>query len=165
MHSNNKTSKSVIPALQSIKLIDQVRERIAYKHYSLRTEQAYVYWVRWFIRWSGLRHPRDMGAPDIEKFRIYLVNDRQISSSTHRQALSALLFLYREVLGIELPWMSEIGRPKQHVCLPVVLTLEEVQRILVVMVGVYGLIARVPYGTGMRIIETLTTHPADYGFA
>lgn len=164
MHSNNKTSKSKIPALQSVKLLDQVRERIAYKHYSLRTEQAYVYWVRWFIRWSGLRHPRDMGAPDVERLLIYLVNDRQISSSTHRQALSALLFLYREAPDIELPRMSGIGRPKQQVRLPVVLTPEEVQRILLVMVGVYGLIARVLYGTGMRIMETLSLRVKDLDF-
>lgn len=164
MYSNNKTSKSNIPALQSVKLLDQVRERIAYKHYSLRTEQAYVYRVRWIIRWSGLRHPPDMGEPDVERFLIYLVNDRQISSSTHRQVLSALLFLYREVLDIELPWMSEIGRPKQQVRLPVVLTPEEVQRILLVMVGVYGLIARVQYGTGMRIMETLSLRVKDLDF-
>ena len=95
------------------RLLDQVRESIRYKHYSLATEKIYVYWIRFFIRWSGLRHPKEMGAPEVEAFLSMLVAERHISPSTHRQALSALLYLYKEVLKIELPWLNEIGRPKE----------------------------------------------------
>lgn len=91
------------PALRSIRLLDQVCERIRYLHYSLQTEKAYLYWVRFFIRWHGrsgtMRHPRDMGAAEVEAFLTMLANERHVSASTHNQALSALLFLYREVLG------------------------------------------------------------------
>src|SRR2546422_10324840 len=90
MYGNNKTSKNIIPSLQSVKLLEQVCERIAYKHYSLRTEQAYVYWVRWFIRWSGLHHPRDVGAADVERF---LFSQRSTNISvqpTNRRCLVSL---------------------------------------------------------------------------
>jgi len=86
------------PALHSTRLLDQVRERARYLHYSLPTEKAYLYWVRFFVRWHGLRHPRDMGAPEVQAFLTMLAAQRRVSSSTHNQALSALLFLYREVL-------------------------------------------------------------------
>lgn len=95
------------------RLLDLLRERIRYKHYSLRTEQAYVHWVRAFIRQQGMRHPRDMGAAEVEQFLCWLANERNVAPSTHNQALSALLFLYREVLDVDLPWMNEIGRPKK----------------------------------------------------
>src|ERR1700709_73511 len=99
------------PGLQSTRLLDQVRERARYLHYSLRTEDAYVYWARFFIRWHGLKHPRDMGAPEVEAFLTMLASERHVSSSTHNQALSAILFLYREVMAIELPWMAQLNRP------------------------------------------------------
>src|SRR5215211_3601921 len=99
------------PTLQSTRLLDQVRERARYLHYSLATEKAYLYWVRFFVRWHGLRHPRDMGAPEVESFLTMLATQRRVSSSTHNQALSALLFLYREVLAQDLPWMEGIKRP------------------------------------------------------
>lgn len=83
-----------------------MRERLRYLHYSLRTEQTYVYWVRWFIRFHGLRHPREMGKDEVEAFLTMLANDRKVSVSTHRQALSALLFLYKEVLSQNLPWLA-----------------------------------------------------------
>ncbi len=101
------------PPLRSGRLLDQLRERIRYCHYSLRTEQAYVYWVRGFVRFSGLRHPREMGAAEVEAFLSHLANDRHASPSTHRQALSAILFLYKKVLDTELPWMQQIGRPQR----------------------------------------------------
>ena len=90
---------AAFPVLRATRLLDQVRERIRYKHYSLRTEQTYVQWVRLFIKWHGLRHPRDMAQPEIEAFLGMLANERQVAASTHNQALSALLFLYREVLS------------------------------------------------------------------
>src|SRR5881275_961754 len=100
------------PAFRSTRLLDQVRERARFLHYSLRTEKAYLYWVRFFIRWHGLKHPRDMGAREVEAFLTMLANERRASASTHSQALSALLFVYREVLGVDLPWLQELRRPR-----------------------------------------------------
>ncbi len=136
-------------------------QRLRYLHYSLRTEQAYVYWVKAFVRWSGLRHPRTMGKPEVEGFLSMLANERQVSVSTHRQALSALLFLYKEVLGIDLPWMQELGRPSTHKRIPVVLTREEVQALLSHMSGVTGLLARLLYGSGMRLMEGVRLRVKD----
>lgn len=107
-------------------LLDQVSERIRYMHYSLKTEKAYLYWVRFFIRWSatqsgGMRHPRDMGVADVEAVLSMMANERKVSASTHNQALSAILFLYREVLNIDLPWLNNIGRPHQIKRIPTVL--------------------------------------------
>lgn len=93
-------------------MLDQVRERIRYKHYSLRTEQAYVQWVRMFVKWHGLWHPRDMGQVEIERFLGMLADERQVAAATHNQALSALRFLYREVLDIDLPWLDGVQRPR-----------------------------------------------------
>ena len=86
-----------------LRLLDALRERLRYMHYSLRTEEAYVHWVRGFIRWAGLRHPRDLGAGEVQDFLVMLANERRVAAATHRQALSALLFLYREVLGVDMP--------------------------------------------------------------
>ena len=110
------------PPLRSARLLDQLRERIRYCHYSMRTEDSYVYWVRSFIRFHGVRHPREMGGSEVESFLMHLANERHVSPSTHRQALSALLFLYREVFDSELPWLAEIGRPAQRKYIPVVLS-------------------------------------------
>src|SRR5215208_4426898 len=121
------------PPLQSKRLLDQLRERARYLHYSLSTEKAYLYWVRFFIRWHGLRHPRDMGPAEVEAFLTMLATQRKVSSSTHNQALSALLFLYREVLGIQLPWLENIRRPASKRRIPSVLTREEVAAILALM--------------------------------
>lgn len=116
--------KSVIRRpLLSARLIDQLRERIRYCHYSLKTEQAYVLWARRYIRFHGMRHPRQMGAPEVRAFLADLAV-RCCAPSTHRQALAALLFLYREVLDIDLPWLQEIGRPKMTGRIPVVLSRE-----------------------------------------
>jgi hypothetical protein len=135
MYSCNKTDKPRKPALTSSRLLDQLRERLRYLHYSLRTEQNYVYWARWFIRWHGLRHPKDMGGKEVEAFLSMTANERKVASSTHRQALSALLFPYKEVLDIELPWMQEIGRPTPTKRIPVVLTAEEVGQVLLLRGG------------------------------
>ena len=111
MDSHNKTSKSCKKPLASKPLLDQLRECRRYMHYSLRTEQAYVHWVKAFVRWHGLRHPRDMGAADVERFLTHLASERRVFSATHRQAFSALLFLCREVLDLDLPWENEFTRP------------------------------------------------------
>jgi hypothetical protein len=110
------------PPLRSRRLIDQVRERVRYLHYSLRTEEAYVYWARRFIRFHDLRHPRTLGAPEVERFLSYLATQKNVSASTHKQALAGILFLYRQVLDVDLPWMQEIGRPRTREHIPVVLS-------------------------------------------
>ena len=99
-------SNAALPALQSTKILDQVRERIRYLHFSIRTEQSYLYWIRFYIRWSGTRHPREMGAPEVTSFLTFLANERNVSVSTHRVALSALLFLYQKVLEVNMPWLD-----------------------------------------------------------
>ncbi len=149
----------------SVRLLDQVRERLRYLHYSLRTELAYVQWIRRFVLWSGKRHPREMGRAEVEGFLTHLARDGQVSPATHRQALSALLFLYKEVLGQELPWMKEIGRPPERRRVPVVLTVAEVQALLARLDGVCALLARLLYGTGLRLAEGLALRVKDVDFA
>lgn len=152
------------PQVPSVRLLDRVRERARYLHFSLRTEQAYVYWVRWFVRWHDLRHPREMGAGDVEAFLAMLANERRVSPATHNQALSALLFLYREVLGVALPWLQDLQRPNSPRRLPSVLTREEVGRLLSRIDGEIGLVARLLYGTGMRLLEGLRLRVKDVDF-
>ncbi len=152
------------PPLQSSRLLDQLRERIRYRHYSLKTEKAYVYWVRCFIRWHGLRHPRDMGAREVEAFLTMLANERNASSSTHNQALSALLFLYREVLDQALPWMDDLQRPTKVRRIPTVLTHDEVVGLLAQLSGVESLLGKLLYGTGMRLMEGLRLRVKDVDF-
>jgi integron integrase len=146
------------------RLLARVSERARYLHYSLRTEQAYIGWIRQFVHWSGLKHPVEMGKAEVEAFLSHLATERRVSPSTHRQALSALLFLYKEVLGVELPWMQEIGRPVAQRRIPVVLTIAEVQRLLQGMEGDTGLVARLLYGTGMRLLEGLRLRVKDVDF-
>lgn len=146
------------------RLLDQLRERIRCKHYSRRTEEAYVHWVRVFVRQQGMRHPRDMGAAEVEGFLCWLANERRVAPSTHNQALSALLFLYREVLDIDLPWMNEIGRPKKREHVPVVLSRGEVARLLDALDGVERDLACLLYGTGMRLMEGLRLRVKDIDF-
>ena len=157
------------PLLRSTRLLDQVSERIRYMHYSFKTEKAYLYWVRFFIRWSatqpgGMRHPRDMGVADVEAFLSMMANERKVSASTHNQALSALLFLYREVLNIDLPWLNNIGRPQQARRIPSVLTKDEVAGLLAQMDGITALLARLLYGTGMRLMEGMRLRVKDVEF-
>ena len=156
------------PPLQSIRLLDQVRERIRYLHYSLSTEKVYLYWVRFFILWhgrtAGMTHPRDMGAKQVESFLTMLATERKVSASTHNQALSALLFLYREVLEIDLPWLTDINRPTRTRRIPSVLTKDEVAGLLAVMEGETALLARLLYGTGMRLMEGMRLRVKDVEF-
>ena len=122
------------PPLQSSHILDQVREQIRYLHYSLSTEKTYLYWVRFFIllhaQTHQMTHPRDMGAKEVEAFLTMLATERHISASTHNRALSALLFLYREVLDVDLPWLTNINRPTQTQRIPSVLTKDEVAGVL-----------------------------------
>jgi integron integrase len=156
------------PPLQSTRLLDQLRERIRYMHYSLSTEKVYLYWVRFFIRWHGrggqMKHPRAMGAPEVEAFLTMLATERNVSASTHNQALSALLFLYGEVLNVDLPWMDGINRPAAKRRIPSVLTKDEVAGLLAQMEGVTALLARLLYGTGMRLMEGIRLRVKDVDF-
>lgn len=154
------TSVSAAPAASG-RLLDQLRERIRYMHYSIRTEQAYVHWVRAFIRFHEMRHPRKMGAAEVQAFLSWLSNARGVSVSTHRQALSALLFLYQQVFGLQLPWMDELTRPQRKPRLPVVLSIQEVEAVLASLSGVHGLLAQLLYGTGLRITEALQLRRKD----
>ncbi|WP_442968368.1 phage integrase N-terminal SAM-like domain-containing protein [Pseudorhodoferax sp.] len=151
--------------MRTTRLLDQVRERVRGLHYSLRTEEAYVHWCRAFVRFHGLRHPADMGGTEVEAFLTHLAADRGLSVSSHRQALSALLFLYGKVPGRRLPWMDEIGRPMPRRRLPVVLAAPEVAAVLRQLEGVNGLLARLLYGTGLRIEEVLQLRIKDLDFA
>jgi hypothetical protein len=152
------------PALHATRILGQLRERLRYLHYSLRTEESYVYWVRFFIHFHGLRHPREMGQSEVESFLTMLATTRRVSVSTHRQALSALLFLYKEVLDLQLPWLAEIGRPLARKRIPAVLTVAEVERVLGFMEGEAGLLASLLHGTGMRQMEGVTLRVKDVDF-
>ena len=149
----------------AVRLLDQVRSHIRYLHYSIRTEQAYVHWVRTFVRFHGLRHPAEMGGADVEAFLTWLAADQQVSASTHKQALSALLFLYQKVLGLSVPWLQEIGRPQRPPRLPVVLSQDEVARVLAALPGQHRLFGQLLYGTGMRLLEGLRLRVKDIDFA
>jgi integrase len=152
------------PSPTAPRLLDQVRERARYLHYSLRTEKAYLYWVRLFVRWHGMRHPRDMGSAQVESFLTMLATQRHVSSSTHNQALSALLFLYKEVLGVDLPWLNGLQRPAYTRRIPTVLTRDQVGALLSAMDGTIALVARLLYGTGMRLMEGLRLRVKDIDF-
>ena len=152
------------PRTAEPKLLDRVRERLRVKHYSIRTEQAYTDWVRRFILFHGKRHPRDLGPAEVEAFLTHLAVRGGVSPSTQNQAKSALLFLYREVLRVELPWLDGIVSAKAAQRLPVVLTYDEVQAVLGGMRGTAGLVARLLYGSGLRILEGLRLRVKDIDF-
>lgn len=146
------------------KLLDQVRERIRVKHYSIRTETQYVHWTKRFILFHHKKHPKEMGAAEVEAFLTHLAVDGLVSASTQNQALSALLFLYKEVLMIDLPWLDNVVRAKRPQRLPVVLTRTETREVLMRMKGVYGLMANMLYGTGMRLMECVRLRVKDVDF-
>lgn len=149
------------------KLLDQVREKIRFKHYSISTEKTYISWIRHYIVFNDKRHPADMGAVEVERFLTYLANDRHVSSATQNQALSAILFLYRDVLALDLPWLNGFERSQKPKRLPVVLTPLEVQALLRESSSVpepVGLIVRLLYGTGMRLMEAVRLRVKDVEF-
>src|SRR5262252_2580277 len=149
----------------SPRLLDRVRDKIRVRHYSIRTEQAYVDWIRRFIRFHGKRHPAELGAAEVEAFLTDLAVAHNVAASTQDQAKSALLFLYKDVLGAELPWLEHIDKAKAPSRLPIVLTRDEVARILVELRGVHSLIGRLLYGTGMRVMEGLRLRVKDVDFS
>jgi integron integrase len=141
-----------------------LRHAIRVRHYSIRTEEAYVDWARRFIRFHGRRHPRELGAPEVAAFLTHLAVDRTVAPSTQNQARSALMFLYRDVLQLELPWLQEVVAAKTQRRLPVVLTPSEVRALLGELSGTMGLVAALLYGTGMRLLEALRLRVKDIGF-
>lgn len=151
-------------ALPKSRLLDEVRDRLRLKHYSLRTERAYVDWIKRYILFHGKQHPGDLGARHVEAFLTHLAVGRKVSAATQNQALAALLFLYREVLDIDLPWLDGLVRAKKPQRLPVVLTVTEVQRLLARLEGTHGLMARMLYGTGMRLMECVRLRVRDVDF-
>ncbi len=146
------------------RLLDQVRELIRIRHYSIRTEQAYLQWIRRFILFHGKRHPRDMGAAEVTAFLSDLAIRRNVAASTQNQALNAILFLYREVLKIDLPWLAEVQRAKKPRHLPVVLTRDEVKALLAQLQGTAWLMAALVYGSGLRLLECLRLRVKDIDF-
>lgn len=146
------------------RLLDQLRAVLRTRHYSLRTEEAYVEWARRFVRFHGRRHPGEMGAPEVTAFLSHLAVERQVAAATQMQARAALLFLYKEVLGVALPWLDEVVIAKAPRRLPVVLTPREVQRLLLQMHGTMHLMASLLYGTGMRLLEGLRLRVQDLEF-
>jgi integron integrase len=155
-----------IPSISSPpKLIDCVREKIRLKHYSRRTEEAYTAWIKQFILFHHKRHPQGMGIPEIEAFLTYLAVQRNVASSTQTQALSAIVFLYRDVLKIELPGSIDAIRAKKPCHLPTVLTQEEVRSVLACMKGRHRLMAQLMYGSGLRLLECVRLRVKDLDFA
>jgi integron integrase len=146
------------------RLMDEVRRVLRLKHYAMRTETVYVAWIRRFILANGKRHPRDMGEAEVEGFLSQLAVQGKVAASTQNQALAALLFLYRQVLGIELPWMDGMVRAKRSLRVPTVLSREEITRMLARMDGRAWLLASLLYGTGMRLMEALRLRIKDVDF-
>lgn len=146
------------------RFLDRLRESLRVRHYSLRTEDAYLDWVRRFILFHGKRHPKDMGAPEVQAFLSHLAVDRRVSPSTQNQAKAALLFLYRHLLEVDLPWLGEVVQARRQPRLPVVLTPGEVRAVLDQMEGGMALVAQVLYGTGMRLMEGLRLRVKDVEF-
>jgi integron integrase len=151
-------------AASSPRLLDMVRARCRRLSYSVRTERAYAGWIRRFVLANDKRHPRELGAQEVEKFLTDLAVRGNVAASTQNQALSALIFLYREVLGVDLPWMENVTRAKRPQRLPVVLSRAEVERLLTMIDGEVWLMAALLYGSGMRLMECMRLRVKDVDF-
>lgn len=146
------------------RLLEELRRAIQSRHYSRRTERAYANWIRRYVKFHGMRHPREMGHDEITAFLSHLASDRRVAASTQNQAMSALVFLYREVFGYDLPWLDGIVRAKRPLKVPVVLTAEEVRSVLRCMRGQPRLVASLLYGSGLRLLEALNLRVQDLDF-
>ncbi|MER3447456.1 MAG: integron integrase, partial [Candidatus Dadabacteria bacterium] len=146
------------------KLLDQVRDAIRLKHYSNRTSKSYVHWIRRYILFHNKRHPKDMGAPEIEAFLTHLAVKENVAASTQNQALSALLFLYREVLKQDVALVTNSVRAQKPRRLPTVLSKEEVQKVISLMRGTHQLMAKLLYGSGLRLMECVQLRVKDIDF-
>jgi len=149
---------------QPPKLLDRVRAAIRARHFSPRTEETYVMWIRRFILFHGKRHPSAMGGAEVNQFLTHLAVERHVSASTQNQALSALLFLYRVILEDPLPWLDDLIRAQRPLRVPVVLTIDEVRAVLREMRGVPHLVALLLYGSGLRLLEAMTLRIKDLDF-
>ncbi len=147
-----------------LKLREQLGEVMRFKHLSHRTESAYWHWIRGFIVFHQKRHPRDMGAPEVQAYLSYLATDRKVAAATQNQALNAIVFLYREVLDRELGAIGRIERPTRPARLPTVLTKEEVRRVLAAVAPEHQLACQLLYGTGLRVLECLRLRVKDVDF-
>ena len=146
------------------RLLDRMRRVLRTGHYSYRTEQAYVHWVRRFIRFHELRHPRDLGKGHVEAFLTHLAVDRHVAPSTQNLALNAILFLYQKVLELELPWLDNVVRARRKVNMPVVLDRAEIRAILAGLPSPHDRIVGLLYGSGLRISEALRLRVKDMDF-
>lgn len=147
------------------KLEDQIRQACRVRHYSLATERSYVGWYRQFVRWAGLKHPATLGGDRVQAWLSHLATERDVAASTQRQALAAVLFLYRQVIGLQLPWMDDIVRAKQPARLPTVLSRPEVARVIAALPRTSaGLAIALVYGTGMRIGDVMRLRVQDIDF-
>jgi integron integrase len=147
------------------KLLDQVREAVRTRHYSIRTEEAYVRWAREYILFFEKRHPSELGASDVSSFLSHLAVERKVAASTQTQALSALLFLYREVLALPIGWVDDVERAKKPKRLPVVFTKEEARAVLAHVRGESWLMASLLYGSGLRLMECVRLRVKDVDLA
>lgn len=147
------------------KLEDQIRQACRVRHYSLSTERSYVAWYRQFVRWAGLKHPATLGGDRVQAWLTYLAVERDVAASTQRQALAAMLFLYRQALGLQMPWLDDIVRAKQPARLPTVLSQAEVGRVIAALPrNSAGLAIALVYGTGMRIGDVMHLRVQDIDF-
>jgi len=149
---------------RAAKLIDVVRDALRARHYSRRTEKAYIGWIRRYILFHGKRHPRELGAAEVTRFLTALAVDAKVSGSTQNQALAALLFLYREVVRVELPWLDELVRARRPRRLPVVLSRDEVCAVIAQLAGTPKLMACLLYGAGLRLLECARLRVKDIDF-
>src|SRR5678816_2553169 len=143
------------------RLLDHLREAIRVRHYSYRTETQYVAWVRRYILFHGKRHPRELAGPEVESFLTHLATDRNVAAATQAQALAAILFLYKHVLKLDLPWLGNVVRASRPKRLPLVLSRSEVRRVLAELEEPYLLIASLLYGSGLRVLEALRLRVKD----
>jgi len=142
-------------------LYEVSREKMRTRHFAYRTEQAYLYWIRRYVNFHQRKHPREMGSSEVEAFLTHLAVDEHVSASTQNQALQALLFLYRQVLEIDLPWLENVTRARRSKRLPVVLTAAEVRSVLAQLDGAAWLFANLLYGSGLRLMEALRLRVKD----
>lgn len=147
------------------RFIDQVRDAIRARHYSWKTEQSYVHWIRRYILFHGKRHPREMGKAEVEAYLTHLAVERNVAASTQNLALAAILFLYRDVLQIKLPWLDDVVRAKKPARIPTVLEREEVRLIIARLPAPQDLVVRLLYGSGLRLSEALRLRIKDVDFA
>lgn len=163
----NASSPPVTPSFsKQPRLLDRVRAAVRTRHYSLRTEEAYIHWIKRFILFHGKRHPAEMGGPEVEAFLSDLAVRLNVAANTQNLALSAVLFLYRDVLEIKLPWLENVTRAKKPQRLPTVLSRSEVTALLAELpANVQGLVARLLYGSGMRLMEGVRMRVKDVNLA